>query len=104
MGLPALVPLFAEIPDASDFNVGKWKDSTVMAGVGGRDRTRTDFEKLFSEAGFVLEQIVPAALGLIRDRSQLVYRNGTGAVELTQCRGLPSGGAHWDGPGEPHLL
>ena len=40
---------------------GKWTDMVMMASVGGRDRTGTDFEKLFSEAGFVLEEIVPTA-------------------------------------------
>jgi O-methyltransferase domain len=49
------------IPDTSDFHLGKWADITMMTGVGGRERTRADFEKLFSEAGFALEEIVPTA-------------------------------------------
>ena len=49
------------IPETSDFHPGKWTDITMMTGVGGRERTRSDFEKLFSEAGFVLEEIVPTA-------------------------------------------
>ena len=47
------------LPDTAEFHLGKWTDMIMMTGVGGRERTRGDFEKLFSEAGFVLEEIVP---------------------------------------------
>ncbi len=47
------------LPDTSEFHLGKWSDMIMMASAGGRERTRGDFEKLFSEAGFVLEEIVP---------------------------------------------
>ena len=47
------------IPDTADFHFGKWQDIVMMTGVGGRERTRTDFETLFKEAGFVLEDVVP---------------------------------------------
>jgi O-methyltransferase domain len=47
------------IPDTSDFHLGKWTDITMMTEVGGRERTRGDFETLFRNAGFVLEEIVP---------------------------------------------
>jgi hypothetical protein len=40
---------------------GKWTDITMMTSVGGRERTKTEFETLFSEAGFELEEIVPTA-------------------------------------------
>lgn len=49
------------LPDTAEFHLGKWTDMVMMASVGGRERTGTDFEKLFSEAGFVLEEIVPTA-------------------------------------------
>jgi hypothetical protein len=49
------------IPESSDFNFGKWTDITMMTSVGGRERTKTEFETLFSEAGFELEEIVPTA-------------------------------------------
>jgi hypothetical protein len=47
------------IPDTSDFSFGKWTDITMMTAVGGRERTRGDFETLFRNSGFVLEEIVP---------------------------------------------
>jgi hypothetical protein len=47
------------IPETPGFHLGKWSDITMMTAVGGKERTRKDFEKLFSEAGFVLEEIVP---------------------------------------------
>ena len=47
------------IPDTSDFHLGKWTDMVMMTGVSGRERTRGDFETLFSDAGFVLEDVVP---------------------------------------------
>ena len=49
------------IPETSEFNFGKWTDITMMTSVGGRERTKTEFEKLFNDAGFKLEEIVPTA-------------------------------------------
>lgn len=49
------------IPDTSDFHFGKWTDITMMTTVGGRERTKGDFETLFRSAGFALEEIVPTA-------------------------------------------
>ena len=49
------------IPETSEFNFGKWTDITMMTSVGGRERTKTEFEKLFSDAGFELQEIVPTA-------------------------------------------
>jgi hypothetical protein len=49
------------IPDTSEFNFGKWTDMSMMAAVGGRERTREDFEKLFRQSGFELNEIVPTA-------------------------------------------
>ena len=49
------------IPDTSDFHFGKWTDITMMTTVGGKERTKSEFEALFRSAGFVLEEIVPTA-------------------------------------------
>ena len=49
------------IPETSEFNFGKWTDITMMTSVGGRERTKTEFEKLFSDAGFELQEIVATA-------------------------------------------
>jgi hypothetical protein len=48
------------IPDDSEFHFGKWADITMMAGLGGRERTRAEFERLFCESGFELETAIPA--------------------------------------------
>jgi O-methyltransferase/methyltransferase family protein len=47
------------IPDTSDFHLGKLSDMVMMTGVSGRERTRGEFDRLFTNAGFVLEDIVP---------------------------------------------
>jgi hypothetical protein len=49
------------IPDTPEFNFGKWTDMSMMAAVGGRERTRADFEKLFRQSGFELDDIVATA-------------------------------------------
>ena len=49
------------IPDTPDFNFGKWTDITMMVAVGGRERTRADFERIFRQSGFELEEIVATA-------------------------------------------
>jgi hypothetical protein len=47
------------IPDNSEFHFSKWADITMMAGLGGRERTRAEFERLFFESGFELEATIP---------------------------------------------
>lgn len=49
------------IPDTPEFNFGKWSDLGMMVALGGRERTKAEFECLFRESGFELEEIVPAA-------------------------------------------
>jgi hypothetical protein len=49
------------IPEAPGFHFGKWTDLIMMTGVGGRERTRSEFASLFREAGFELEDTVPTA-------------------------------------------
>lgn len=48
------------IPDTPEFNFGKWTDITMMVALGGRERTRADFESLFRQSGFALDDIVPS--------------------------------------------
>jgi hypothetical protein len=49
------------IPDTSEFSFGKWSDITMMSALGGQERTEADFERLFRDSGFELEEIVPTA-------------------------------------------
>lgn len=49
------------IPDTPGFHFGKWTDLIMMQSVGGRERTRDEFAKIFSAAGFELEDVVPTA-------------------------------------------
>lgn len=49
------------IPETPGFHLGKWTDMVMMAAVGGRERTKSDFESLFRETGFALEEVAPTA-------------------------------------------
>ena len=49
------------IPETPGFHFGKWSDLVMMTGVGGRERTRSEFATLFRKAGFELEDTVPTA-------------------------------------------
>jgi hypothetical protein len=49
------------IPDTPGFNFAKWSDIVMMAAVGGQERTKADFERLFRESGFELDEIVPTS-------------------------------------------
>ena len=49
------------IPDTPGFHFGKWTDLIMMQSVGGRERTRDKFAKIFCAAGFELEDVVPTA-------------------------------------------
>ena len=49
------------IPDTPGFHFGKWMDLIMMHSVGGRERTRDEFAKIFRAAGFELEDVVPTA-------------------------------------------
>jgi hypothetical protein len=33
----------------------------MMTGVGGKERTKADFEKIFAESGFAMEELIPTA-------------------------------------------
>jgi len=49
------------IPETPGFHFGKWSDLVMMTGVGGRERTRSEFATLLRRAGFELEDTVPTA-------------------------------------------
>jgi O-methyltransferase domain len=48
----------AVLDDSSDPHPGKLLDIEMMAFVGGKERTRNEFERLLRDAGFALERIV----------------------------------------------
>lgn len=52
------------IPPGNAANWGKLLDINMMAGPGGRERTRSEFEDLFRRAGLRLARIVPTACPL----------------------------------------
>jgi hypothetical protein len=55
-----LVVVESVIPETAEFNMGKWMDLNMLANSsGGRERTGAEFRKLFDQAGFALEQIIP---------------------------------------------
>ena len=47
------------IPETPEFDLGKWMDLNMMVMAGGRERTAAEFRKLFDQAGFALDEIVP---------------------------------------------
>jgi hypothetical protein len=49
----------AVLDDSADPHPGKLLDIEMMAFVGGKERTRSEFQQLLHSAGFVLERIIP---------------------------------------------
>jgi hypothetical protein len=47
------------IPETAEFDMSKWMDMNMLVMAGGRERTAAEFRKLYNQAGFELEQIVP---------------------------------------------
>ena len=47
------------IPETPEFDLGKWMDLNMMVMAGGRERPAAEFRKLFDQAGFALDEIVP---------------------------------------------
>jgi hypothetical protein len=47
------------LDDSADPHPGKLLDIEMMAFVGGKERTRAEFQQLLNSAGFVLERIIP---------------------------------------------
>ena len=56
----------AVLDDSADPHPGKLLDIEMMAFVGGKERTRSEFQQLLHSAGFVLERIIPTASPLCR--------------------------------------
>jgi hypothetical protein len=54
-----LVLAEAVLNDSADPHPGKLLDIEMMAFVGGKERTRTEFQQLLHSAGFALERIIP---------------------------------------------
>jgi hypothetical protein len=50
----------AVIDDSADPHPGKLLDIEMMAFVGGKERTRSEFQRLLHSAGFALERIIPS--------------------------------------------
>lgn len=67
-----LVLAEAVLDDSADPHLGKLLDIEMMAFVGGRERTRSEFQQLLHSAGFVLERIIPTGspLCLLEARPQ----------------------------------
>jgi len=47
------------LDDSADPHPGKLLDIEMMAFVGGKERTRSEFQQLLHSAGFALERIIP---------------------------------------------
>jgi len=54
-----LVLAEAVLDDSADPHPGKLLDIEMMAFVGGKERTRSEFQRLLHSAGFALERIIP---------------------------------------------
>ena len=52
------------IPETNDAHIGKLVDIEMLIVPGGIERTRTQFEELFGQAGLKLSKIVPTATPL----------------------------------------
>jgi hypothetical protein len=61
------------IPETSEPTLGKWMDLHMLAMLGGRERTATQYGDLFAKAGLKLEKVVPTASSL----SIVIGANGT---------------------------
>lgn len=60
------------VPDNSDFHLSKWLDLEMLLMPGGRERTESEWRKLFAQAGFEITRILPmrAAESLIEARAR----------------------------------
>src|SRR5262245_5199100 len=54
-----VILLEAVVAGPGEPDLAKWIDLGMMAGPGGRERTREEFQRLFEKAGFRLSRIVP---------------------------------------------
>lgn len=58
------------VPENSDFHLSKWLDLEMLLMPGDRERTESEWRKLFARAGFEITRILPmmAAESLIEAR------------------------------------
>jgi hypothetical protein len=49
------------LSETADQVAGKWMDINMLVNVGGRERTASEFQSLYHQAGFEIEQIIPTA-------------------------------------------
>src|SRR4029077_5876035 len=54
-----VILLEAVVRGPGEPDMAKWIDLEMMAGPGGRERTREEFQRLFEKAGFRLNRVVP---------------------------------------------
>ena len=54
-----VILLEAVVAGPGEPDMAKWIDLEMMAGPGGRERTREEFQRLFEKAGFRLSRVVP---------------------------------------------
>jgi O-methyltransferase len=54
-----VILLEAVVAAPGEPDMAKWIDLEMMAGPGGRERTREEFQRLFDKAGFRMSRIVP---------------------------------------------
>ena len=54
-----VILLEAVVAGPGEPDMAKWIDLEMMAGPGGRERTREEFKRLFEKAGFRLSRVVP---------------------------------------------
>jgi len=54
-----LILVEAVVPPGSDFHFSKFMDLNMLVMTGGRERTATEFRKLYEDSGFRLTRIVP---------------------------------------------
>ena len=60
--------LEAVVAGPGEPDMAKWIDLEMMAGPGGRERTREEFRRLFGKAGFQLTRVVPTKSHVERAR------------------------------------
>ncbi len=57
-----LVVVDVVLPDGDDHHLGKISDLTMLAIVGGRERTRSEFTELLARSGFVLDRVARSSV------------------------------------------
>jgi hypothetical protein len=60
----ALLVVERDLGEPNDNADAKFSDLNMLVGLGGRERTRDEFARLFARGGFALERTTPTAIGL----------------------------------------